>query len=70
MTGLLAVRDDEFRQAVSTIQKYYIPSECHTSVKNLGTGKKHQPDTIRSDYRNCGKNFTVILNELQTITSS
>lgn len=39
----------------------------HFSEKS-GNWKKH-PDTIRSDYRNWGKNVTLLLRELQTTKS-
>lgn len=38
-SGPLTVFDDEFGQAVSTTQRHYLLFKCHTSVKNLRTGK-------------------------------
>ena len=69
MTGPLTLCDDEFRQAVITIQKYYLPFKCHTLSEKSGNWKYH-PGTTRSGYRNHGKHVTLILNGLQTTKSS
>lgn len=60
MTWPMAVCDDEFRQAVSAIQRYYLPFKCHTPVKNLGTGNTTLTQSGSS------KNITPMLNELET----
>lgn len=56
----MAVCDDEFRQAVSAIQRYYLPFECHTPMKNLGTGNTTLTQSDSS------KNITPMLNERET----